>query len=101
MNAHSSNLSDWLQTTVFHGLARSQALRLCEIVQPQTWQKDEQIFRQGSPATGFFVVKTGLVKIFKVSPIGKEKILNIFERRDNFAEVPETNDAAGSDAEPG
>lgn len=87
MNALNSDLADWLQTTIFHGLARSQALRLCEIVQPQIWQKDEQIFRQGSPATGFFVVKTGRVKIFKVSPIGKEQILNIFEQGDNFAEV--------------
>ncbi|NJR51424.1 MAG: Crp/Fnr family transcriptional regulator [Leptolyngbyaceae cyanobacterium CSU_1_3] len=88
MNELNSNLADWLQTTlIFHGLSRSQVLRLCQIAQPQTWQKDELIFNQGSPATGFFVVKTGRVKVFKVSPIGKEQILNIFEQGDNFAEV--------------
>ncbi len=32
-------------------------------------------------------MKTGRVKVFKVSPIGKEQILNIFEQGDNFAEV--------------
>lgn len=29
----------------------------------------------------------GRVKVFKLSPIGKEQILNIFEQGDNFAEV--------------
>jgi CRP/FNR family transcriptional regulator, dissimilatory nitrate respiration regulator len=88
MNEFNSDLADWLQTTLmFRGLSRSQVLRLCQIVQPQTWQKDEPIFQQGSPATGFFVVKTGRVKVLKVSPMGKEQILNIFEPGDNFAEV--------------
>jgi CRP/FNR family transcriptional regulator, dissimilatory nitrate respiration regulator len=88
MNEFNSDFADWLQTTLlFRGLSRSQVLCLCQIVQPQTWQKDEPIFQQGSPATGFFVVKTGRVKVFKVSPMGKEQILNIFEAGDNFAEV--------------
>ena len=88
MKEFNSDWADWLQTTmIFHGLARSQVLRLCQIAQPQTWQKDELIFKQGSPATGFFVVKTGRIKVFKVSPMGKEQILNIFEPGDNFAEV--------------
>lgn len=88
MNEFNPDLADWLQTIlIFRGFSRSQVLRLCQIVQPQTWQKDELIFKQGSPATGFFVVKTGRVKVFKVSPMGKEQILNIFEPGDNFAEV--------------
>ncbi|XHX78931.1 MAG: Crp/Fnr family transcriptional regulator [Stenomitos frigidus ULC029] len=88
MNEFNSALADWLQATpIFHRLSRSQLLCLCQIVQPQTWQKDELIFQQGSPATGFFVVKTGRVKVFKVSPIGKEQILHIFEQGDNFAEA--------------
>ncbi len=88
MNELNSDLADWLQTTlIFQGLSRSQVHQLCQITQPQTWQKDELIFKQGIPATGFFVVKTGRVKVFKVSPIGKEQILNIFEHGDNFAEV--------------
>lgn len=60
-------------------------MRLCQIVQIQTWQKDELIFEQDSPATGFFIVKTGRVKVFKVSSIGREQILNIFEQGDDIA----------------
>ena len=88
MNELDCDLADWLQATpIFHGLSRSQMIRLCQIVQIQTWQKDELIFEQDSPATGFFIVKTGRVKVFKVSSIGREQILNIFEQGDDFAEV--------------
>ena len=86
MNELDCDLADWLQATpIFHGLSRLQMMRLCQIVQIQTWQKDELIFEQDSPATGFFIVKTGRVKVFKVSSIGREQILNIFEQGDDIA----------------
>jgi CRP/FNR family transcriptional regulator len=88
MNKFNSDLGGWLQNTmIFHGLSPAQLPQLLQIAQHQTWHKDELIFNQGSPATGFFVVKTGRVKVFKVSPTGKEQILGIFETGDNFAEV--------------
>ncbi|WP_421658367.1 Crp/Fnr family transcriptional regulator [Leptothermofonsia sp. ETS-13] len=88
MNNFNAGLGQWLQTTmIFRGLSPLQLSRLLQIAQLQTWQKDELIFQQDSPATGFFVVKTGRVKVFKVSSTGKEQILNIFETGDNFAEV--------------
>jgi CRP/FNR family transcriptional regulator len=83
-----SDFSRWLQTTlVFQGLSPSQLVPLLKIAQLQSFSKGELIFKQGSEATGFFVVKTGRVKVFKVSPTGKEQILNIFEAGENFAEV--------------
>lgn len=88
MNELTFDLVGWLQTTqIFQGISRSQALNLLQIAQFQTRQKDHLIFKQGSLATGFFVVKTGRVKVFKTSAMGKEQILNIFEQGDNFAEV--------------
>jgi CRP/FNR family transcriptional regulator len=87
-NFEMSDLAQWLKTTmIFQGLSPSQFPRLIQIAQLQTWHKDQLIFEQDSPVTGFFVVKTGRVKVFKVSPTGKEQILNIFESGDNFAEV--------------
>jgi CRP-like cAMP-binding protein len=88
MNEFNANSADWLQMTpIFQGLSRSQLSHLQQIAQPQTWQKDQFIFMQGSLAKGFFVVKTGRVKVFKVSPTGKEQIISIVEQGDNFAEV--------------
>jgi len=87
--AVSSDLIPWLQTTlIFRGLSHRQLMPLIQIAQLQQFQKGELLFKQGDEATGFFVVKTGRVKIFKVSPNGKEQILNIFDVGENFAEVP-------------
>lgn len=61
---------------------------LTQIAQLQTWEKGESIFGEGDEAVGFFVVKNGRVKVFKISPNGKEQILHIFSKRDYFAEVP-------------
>jgi CRP/FNR family transcriptional regulator len=84
-----SELSKWLQSTqLFRGLALSQLLLISQIAQSKQFPKGELIFRQDSEATGFFVVKTGRVKIFKVSVHGKEQILHIFGAKEHFAEVP-------------
>jgi CRP/FNR family transcriptional regulator len=82
------DLSSWLQGTLaFQGLSRSQLIPIVQIAQFQSFTKGELLFKQGNNATGFFVVKSGRVKVFKVSNTGKEQILNIFESGENFAEV--------------
>jgi CRP/FNR family transcriptional regulator, dissimilatory nitrate respiration regulator len=82
------NLSSWLQKTlVFQGLSRSQLVPIVQIAQLQSLNKGELLFKQGMEATGFFVVKSGRVKVFQMSLTGKEQILNIFESGENFAEV--------------
>lgn len=88
MSELNSDLENWLQgTTIFQGLSPSQLSSLLKIAQPQTWQKNEVIFKQGSPAVGFFLITKGRVKLFKVSSNGKEQILKIFKTGENFAEV--------------
>mgnify|MGYP000002472708 CR=1 FL=1 len=85
----SANLAAWLQATlIFRGLSSTQGQALTQIAQLQTFNKGEQIFRQGQDAVGFFVVKTGRIKVFQMSNNGKEQILNIFAEGENFADVP-------------
>lgn len=82
-------LRDWLRATlIFRELTSSQLQALADIAQPQVLAKKAVIFEEGSEATGFFVVKTGRVKIYKISPNGKEQILQFFGEREYFAEVP-------------
>jgi CRP/FNR family transcriptional regulator len=76
------------QTQMFKGLDTEQLQALAEIAQPQTYQKGELIFSQGEPGIGFFIVKTGRVKVFQVSPEGKEQIFKFFGLGEHFAEVP-------------
>ena len=46
------------------------------------------IFSEGDEGYGFYVVAKGMVKIYKVSPEGKEQILHIFGQGEPFGEVP-------------
>lgn len=50
-------------------------------------QKGEQIFSEGIDATAFFIVVSGKVKIFKLSPNGKEYTLHIHGPGDLVAEA--------------
>jgi CRP/FNR family transcriptional regulator, dissimilatory nitrate respiration regulator len=73
---------------LFEGLPPGQIEDLAMIVTDQTFGKAETIFSEGEDADGFYVVITGRVKIFKLSPDGKEQILHFFGPGEPFGEVP-------------
>lgn len=85
----SANPWAWLKTTLlFQDLSPAQLQSICRISQVQHFQKGELVFQQGSAATGFFILKTGRIKAFKLSFQGKEQILHLLHAGDHFAEVP-------------
>ncbi len=47
----------------------------------------EMIFQEGDPADAFFIVGSGKVKIFKMSPDGKEQVLMVAQPGDSIAEA--------------
>jgi CRP/FNR family transcriptional regulator len=73
---------------LFSGLSGEQVQELATIVLEQAFRRGQTIFLEGDEGSGFYVVKTGKVKIFKLSPDGKEQILHIFGPGEPFAEVP-------------
>lgn len=76
------------QVRIFQGLPTKQLTTVAQIASLQHYQAGETIFWQGDPPKGFFLVRSGKVKVFKVSATGKEQILQFFESGENFAEVP-------------
>jgi CRP/FNR family transcriptional regulator, dissimilatory nitrate respiration regulator len=76
------------QTMMFQGLPFEQLADIAKVAIAQTYGKGDAIFHQGDEGIGFFVVKSGRVKVFKLSGDGKEQILHIFGSGDHFAEVP-------------
>ena len=85
----SSPLSEFLsQTTIFQGLPCEQLTELANLAIAQTYEKGNILFHQGDEGIGFFIVRSGRVKVFKLSTEGKEQILHIFGPGDHFAEVP-------------
>ena len=73
---------------LFEGLPLQQIEDLAMIVTDQVFRKGETIFSEGEDGNGFYVVITGRIKIFKLSPEGKEQILHFFGPGEPFGEVP-------------
>lgn len=53
-----------------------------------SYKKDEYVFHEGEEFMGIFIVIKGLVKIFKISPQGKEYILHLLTKPHLFGDVP-------------
>ena len=54
--------------------------------------KGQMIFFENDPCDGFYFVRSGSVKIYKMSPGGREHILHTFKAGSTFAEVPAFDD---------
>ena len=48
----------------------------------------EVLFVEGGPCAGLFIVLTGVVKLYKTSPDGKEQVVRHMNSGDSFNEVP-------------
>jgi CRP-like cAMP-binding protein len=73
---------------LFRGLPDEELRTLAEIAGVKTYRRGETIFLDGEEGHGFYVVFTGKVKVYKLSPEGKELVLHIMGPEDSFAEVP-------------
>lgn len=49
--------------------------------------KRQILFSEGEEAKGFYVIFSGKVKLYKISPEGKEQILHVVSAPDSFAEA--------------
>jgi CRP-like cAMP-binding protein len=47
----------------------------------------QSLFRQGDPATAFFIVIDGWVKLFRITLSGDEAVIHILTKGDSFAEA--------------
>jgi len=73
---------------LFSGLSQDQLDQFQDIALEKGFVRGELIFSEGDEGSGFYVILRGTVKIFKVSPDGKEHILHIFSIGQTFGEVP-------------
>jgi CRP/FNR family transcriptional regulator len=73
---------------LFSGLNHEQLIQFRGIALEKSFAKGEMVFSEGEEGSGFYVILAGTVKVFKVSPDGKEHILHIFTAGQTFGEVP-------------
>jgi CRP/FNR family transcriptional regulator len=73
---------------LFEGLPDGQLKALARICLLRTYRKGQMIFADGDEGIGFYIVQSGRVRIFKLSPeSGKEQIFHIFGPGESFGEA--------------
>ena len=75
------------QIFLFYGLNSSELRGLSEIALPRPLEKGETLFFEGDRSEGFFAVASGLVKVYKVAPDGREQVLHLVGPGQTFAEA--------------
>lgn len=73
--------------SLFRGLSDSDHEELTRIAVEQDFLRGEIIFHEGEDGAGFYLVQSGMIKIYKISLDGKEQILHILGPGEPFAEV--------------
>ncbi len=72
---------------LFAGLNDENLKRIRAIALLRQVKKREILFSDGEEAKGFYAILSGKVKLYKVSPEGKEQILHVVSAPDAFAEA--------------
>lgn len=72
---------------LFAELSDEQLDALCDGMQELHLTTGEGLFRHGQPAERFFYVQQGLIKLFRLSPDGGEKIIELIRPGETFAEA--------------
>jgi len=72
---------------LFAGLKEEDLKRMRAVASLKHVGKKQILFGEGEEAKGFYVILSGKVKLYKISPEGKEQILHVVSAPDAFAEA--------------
>ena len=75
------------KSLLFSGLDAEHLQEVAAIAHRRSFARGEALFAEGDPATGFYLLAEGTVKLCKVSPDGKEKVLHFAHAGETFAEA--------------
>ena len=82
-----SDLDIVRRINVFRGLNPLMIERLIAPATVQTLTEGDVVFRQGDPATAFFIMVDGWVKLYRVTFAGDEAVIHVFAKGDSLAEA--------------
>ncbi len=81
------NLQILKKSLLFSGLDEENLTEVAMIATKRSFSKGETLFTDGEPATGFYLLASGSIKLCKFSPDGKEKVLHFVHPSETFAEA--------------
>ena len=75
-------------TQLFASLTEKEMSALATRVSRRHFDRGELLFSEGDPCEGLFLVASGKIRIFKLSPSGREQVLAAEGPGSSFAELP-------------
>jgi CRP/FNR family transcriptional regulator len=75
-------------SSYFTGLTETILDELAQGATLRSFDKREIIFWEGDPCAGLHVIRQGSVKLYKISPQGREMIIKVLDEGATFNEVP-------------
>jgi CRP/FNR family transcriptional regulator, cyclic AMP receptor protein len=76
------------KTPLFASLTEEEMEALARCVSTKRCTRGELLFGEGDPCTGLFLIASGKIRIFKLSPSGREQVLAVEGAGSSFAELP-------------
>ena len=87
MNPSPTAMTDLRRAYVFAEMSEPHLQTVVSNMQEIHLNAGGALFRQGQPAERFFFLRDGLIKLFRLSPEGDEKIIEIIRPGETFAEA--------------
>ena len=79
---------EWLRTKPYFAVLSSDDLAfIAGRIIARDFRKGEQIFAEGEPCPGLYIVYKGQVRVYKLSAEGREQVLRNFNAGQSFNEV--------------
>lgn len=75
------------RTAVFRGLKPETVEHIVAPAVGSMLKVHETLFRQGDPATAFFIMIDGWVKLYRITMSGEETVIHVLTKGDSFAEA--------------
>jgi len=87
MDLKHQHIGELRSTSLFAGLNDAQMTQVLKNAHVKALKAGEPLFSQGETAAHFFWLHTGLLKLYRLSPAGEEKIIEIIRPGQTFAEA--------------
>lgn len=81
------NLQTLKKSLLFSGLEPEYLEQIAAIAHRKSFAKGETLFAEGDAAIGFYLLARGGIKLCKISPDGREKVLHFVHPGETFAEA--------------
>ena len=72
---------------LFSDLPAEDLRAVTTLVSVQSLERDDYLFHEGDPSTGFYLVQKGAINVHRVNAAGKEQVIHVFRAGETFAEA--------------